>query len=78
MQTLKNIFNTALLVVIICCIWQMLEKAFYGQIQPKTVDDIMLILMLPCFYRAVSPVKVIEFKRETEVATEEIKKEEKK
>ena len=32
----------------------MLEKMMYGEIQPRTVDDIIMLLLIPVFYKAVA------------------------
>ena len=51
---LEKIIKTVLLVLFYCFIWTGLEKMMYGEIQPRTVDDIIMLLLIPIFYRAVA------------------------
>lgn len=45
--------KTITMMFVISFIWMMLEELIYGEVQPRTVDDIMLILLTPVFYQAV-------------------------
>lgn len=47
------IIHTVIITVMICGIWQMLEYLIYGQIQPRVVDDIMMIFFIPFIYLGV-------------------------
>lgn len=51
---LKNIIKTAIVLVALCVAWEWLEFLIYGAVQPRTVDDIMLLLFAPIVYVAVS------------------------
>ena len=53
-KDMDKIFKTILLVFIFCIIWTTLEKFIYGEVQPRIVDDIIMILLIPVFYSAVS------------------------
>ena len=49
-KRIKAIIQTAMVTVILCGIWQMLEHLIYGEIQPRIVDDIMMLLFIPFIY----------------------------
>ena len=49
-KKIKAIIQTAMETVILCGIWQMLEHLIYGDIQPRIVDDIMMLLFIPFIY----------------------------
>ena len=34
----------------LCGIWQMLEYLIYGEVQPRIVDDIMMLFFIPFIY----------------------------
>lgn len=46
----KAIIQTAMVTVMLCGIWQMLEYLIYGEVQPRTVDDIMMLFFIPFIY----------------------------
>ena len=46
----KAIIQTAIVTVILCGIWQMIEYLIYGEVQPRIVDDIMMLLFIPFIY----------------------------
>ena len=46
----KAIIQTAMATVILCGIWQMLEYLIYGEVQPRIVDDIMMLFFIPFIY----------------------------
>lgn len=52
--------KTVLLSVMFSVIWWSLELIFYQEIQPRVVDDIMLILLLPIIWKAVEEKERIE------------------
>lgn len=47
---LKSAALTILILYFLCVIWQKLEINFYGQIQYRKVDDIMMIIFMPFIY----------------------------
>ena len=49
-KKVKTIIQTAIVTVILCGIWQMLEYLIYGEVQPRIVDDIMMLLFIPFIY----------------------------
>lgn len=49
-KRVKAIIQTAIAIVILCGIWQMLEYLIYGEVQPRIVDDIMMIFFIPFIY----------------------------
>lgn len=51
--SITAVCKTITMMFIISFIWMMLEKLIYGEVQPRAVDDIMLILLTPVFYQAM-------------------------
>ena len=49
-KKVKAIIQTAIVTVILCGIWQMLEYLIYGEVQPRIVDDIMMLFFIPFIY----------------------------
>ena len=49
-KKIKAIIQTAIVTVILCGIWQMLEYLIYGEVQPRIVDDIMMLFFIPFIY----------------------------
>ena len=49
---MDKIIKTIILIAIYCFIWTALKKVMYGEVQPRTVDDIMILLLIPIFYKA--------------------------
>lgn len=49
-RTLKAVYVW----IVLALIWMGLELLLYGEIQPRTVDDIMWFLFLPFIYMAVN------------------------
>lgn len=49
-RTLKAVY----IWIILALAWMGLELLLYGEIQPRTVDDIMWFLFLPFIYMAVN------------------------
>lgn len=47
-----HITKTILLIVFYTFIWQKLEKKMYGEVTPRRVDDIIIILLIPVFWMA--------------------------
>lgn len=50
---MEKILKTIILILLFCFIWQALELMIYGTIQTRLVDDIIMILLIPIFYKAV-------------------------
>lgn len=42
---IKAIIQTGITVILLCGIWQMLEYITYREVQPRVVDDIMVLLL---------------------------------
>lgn len=51
-RKLKAIIQTGITVILLCGIWQMLEYIAYGEVQPRIVDDIMVLFFIPSIYLA--------------------------
>ena len=51
-RKLKAIIQTGITVILLCGIWQMLEYIAYGEVQPRIVDDIMVLFFIPFIYFA--------------------------
>lgn len=49
-KRVKAIIQTATVTVILCGIWQMLEYLIYGEVQPRIVDDIMMLFFIQFIY----------------------------
>ena len=49
-KRIKAIVQTAIVTVILCGIWQMLEYLIYGEVQPRIVDDIMMLFFFLFIY----------------------------
>ena len=53
-----KILLTGAITLVYCMIWQMLEKAIYGQVQGRIVDDIMMLLFIPVIWKAVENITI--------------------
>lgn len=51
---IKNIIKTYFLVLFVSSVWIVLELVIYHEIQSRIVDDLMMVVMLPIFYKSVS------------------------
>nr|DAR47904.1 MAG TPA: hypothetical protein [Bacteriophage sp.] len=51
-RKLKAIIQIGITVILLCGIWQMLEYIAYGEVQPRIVDDIMVLFFIPFIYLA--------------------------
>lgn len=49
----KRILLTCVVTLLYCFIWTILEIVIYGQIEPRIVDDIMMLLFVPVIWKAV-------------------------
>lgn len=45
--------KTAFLVLFYCVVWMFLEVILYGEVQNRAVDDIMMFMFIPAFYKAM-------------------------
>ncbi len=52
--------KTVLLYFMFCVIWWSLELIFYQEIQPRIVDDIMSIILVPIIWKAVEEKESVE------------------
>ena len=46
----KAVLYTYITILLLNCIWEMLELIFYREIQPRIVDDIMALFFIPFIY----------------------------
>ena len=49
-----KIIKTLYWFILIGLIWQVLEIACYGEIQPRIVDDVIVLITLPFIYKAMN------------------------
>lgn len=49
-RKIEAIIQTGITVILLCGIWQMLEYIACGEVQPRVVDDIMVLLFIPFIY----------------------------
>lgn len=49
-KRVEAIIQTAMATVILCGIWKMLEYLIYGEVQPRIVDDIMMLFFIQFIY----------------------------
>jgi len=54
-QIIRHALRIAVAVALICMVHRWLELCFYGEVQPRLVDDVMLFVYLPFISRAVWP-----------------------
>ena len=47
---LKYFIWANIMVLIVAGIWVLLETVIYGAPEPRLVDDIVILVMYPCFY----------------------------
>lgn len=51
-RKIKAIIQTGITVILLCGIWQVLEYIVYGEVQPRIVDNIMVLFFIPFIYLA--------------------------
>ena len=49
----KRLFKTIIYTLLYCIIWQVLELIIYGQVEPRDVDTIMMMLFMPMIWKGV-------------------------
>lgn len=54
MTNIRKIIATTAITVVFCSLWQWLEGLIYGAAEPRIVDDIIVVLMIPFFWCTVS------------------------
>lgn len=54
----KKILLTCVITLVYCFIWMGLEKALYGEVQGRIVDDIMMLLFIPVIWKAVENITI--------------------
>ena len=47
---IEAIIQTGIITLLLCGLWQMLERRIYGEVQPRIVDDIMVLFFIPFIY----------------------------
>ena len=58
--------RTILLYLMFSVIWWSLELIFYQEIQPRVVDDIMSVRLLPIIWKAVEEKESVEIDKNEE------------
>ena len=44
--------RTALGIIVVSVVWQVMEKLFYGEVQPRVVDNIIAVIWIVSVYAA--------------------------
>lgn len=57
-HVLSNAAITAIGILLWCFVWMLLERIIYGKIEPRLVDDIMTLILIPIMYKAVDNYKI--------------------
>lgn len=47
---IEAMIQTGIITLLLCGLWEILEYRIYGEIQPRVVDDIMVLLFIPFIY----------------------------
>ena len=50
MKAFKSFEITLVISYLICLLWAELEKILYGEVQPRTVDDIITLVFMAVLY----------------------------
>lgn len=61
-QSIKRLITTWGYVILLCLIWYGLELFFYGEVQERGVDTIMMLLIVPLIYKSTKPFIDIKIK----------------
>lgn len=48
-----QVFRSSLVISAVDIIWKLLELYVYGEVQPRAVDTIMMLIMLPFVFKAM-------------------------
>lgn len=49
---IRDIVVTMVITLFLCFFWQAIELFFYGKVEPRIVDDIIMLIMIPFIYFA--------------------------
>lgn len=49
-RKIEAIIQTGIIVILLCGLWQIFEIIIYGEVQPRVVDDIMVLFFIPFIY----------------------------
>lgn len=49
--------KTIIILFAICKFWQLIEIAYYGEVQNREVDNIVAVIMIPFIYRSIKRTK---------------------
>lgn len=52
-QNLIKIIKTCVILLIISLIWFVLEMIFYGEYQPRLVDDVIMLIFVPFVWKSI-------------------------
>lgn len=63
LNNLIHIFSNAAIttigILLWCFVWMLLERIIYGKIEPRLVDDIMTLILIPIMYKAVDNCEIL-------------------
>lgn len=45
--------KTIIILFAICKFWQLIEIVYYGEVQNREVDNIIVVIMIPFIYRSI-------------------------
>ena len=58
-HALSNAAITTIGILLWCFVWMLLEHIIYGKIEPRMVDDIMTIILIPIMYKAIDNCEIL-------------------
>lgn len=58
-HVLSNTAITTIGILLWCFVWMLLERIIYGKIEPRMVDDIMTIILIPIMYKAIDNCDIL-------------------
>ena len=63
LNNLIHIFSNATIttigILLWCFVWMLLERIIYGKIEPRLVDDIMTLILIPIMYKAIDNCEIL-------------------
>ena len=63
LNNLIHIFSNAAIttigILLWCFVWMLLERIIYGKIEPRLVDDIMTLILIPIMYKAIDNCEIL-------------------
>ena len=58
-HVLSNAAITTIGILLWCFVWMLLEHIIYGKIEPRLVDDIMTLILIPIMYKAIDNCEIL-------------------